>query len=505
MSLLCVRIEGVKLLSQAVPVSRCIPHGLQAASLSLSTGNGYRAGSPCRSVFHGRPSQQVRILLTSASSLHLRASRIDPFALKTFVTAESPLASARSTVKVAMSTTTHIRSHGGKSHGHAHHHHHHDNTYLVSTNKKDAGVRITRIGLFVNLGMAVGKGAGGWIFNSQALLADAVHALTDLFSDFMTLATVAWSIKPPNERFPSGYGKLESLGSLGVSGLLLTGGLWMCFSACNIVYAQVFLDAAAAVEHVAHAHHGHSHSHSAAEMLPDIKAAWLAAGSIVIKEWLYRATMKVARERKSSILASNAVHHRVDSLTGVVAFVAIAGTHLFHGATWLDPVGGLLVSLMVIKAGWSNTRAALIELADIAVDDETKESVRKAALAGLVSDSANGISAITGGADVDVREVQGLKSGPNYLMEIELAVPGTRTVDELQQVENAVRQQVGAQVRGVKRVKVRFVPKERDPTDFADEFISADVSAGDTPEAQASRHELPNGSKNGNGTTKRRL
>jgi hypothetical protein len=57
------------------------------------------------------------------------------------------------------------RGHAGHSHGH---HHHHDNTYLTSTNKKDPGVRITRIGLYVNLGMAVGKGIGGYVFNSQA-------------------------------------------------------------------------------------------------------------------------------------------------------------------------------------------------------------------------------------------------------------------------------------------------------------------------------------------------
>ncbi|KAI9798064.1 MAG: hypothetical protein M1833_004961 [Piccolia ochrophora] len=324
--------------------------------------------------------------------------------------------------------------------------------------------------------MAVGKGAGGVFLNSQALLADAVHALTDLLSDFMTLATVAWSTKPPSERFPSGFGKIESLGSLGVSGLLLTGGLWMCFNACNILYAQFFLDAAAAAEHVAHMHHGHSHSHSAADLVPDIKAAWLAAGSIVIKEWLYRATMKIARERKSSVLASNAVHHRVDSLTGVVAFIAIAGTHFFHGATWMDPVGGLIVSLMVIRAGWSNSRAALVELADVAVDEETRDSVRKAAIKSLHSDPTADVAGVPDGELIEVQEVQGLKSGPNYLMEVKLSVPSSWTVKDLQVVETAVRDQVGHDVRGVKRLKVRFASKEANRGDFADEFVGPQVS-----------------------------
>jgi Cation efflux family len=167
--------------------------------------------------------------------------------------------------------------------GHSHHHHRHDNSYLISTNKKDAGVFITRVGLFVNLGMAISKGIGGWFFNSQVLLADALHALTDLVSDFMTLATVSWSLKPPTAKFPSGYGKVESLGSLGVSGILLVGGVIMGFHAIEALYFQFFLDAAAAAEHV-----GHSHSHM--NFGPNVNAVWVAVGSIVVKEWLYRAS-----------------------------------------------------------------------------------------------------------------------------------------------------------------------------------------------------------------------
>ena len=182
------------------------------------------------------------------------------------------------------SNKSHTRGHAGHSHSH-----NHDNTYLTSTNKNDAGVRITKIGLFVNLGMAVGKGVGGYVFHSQALIADAFHALTDLVSDFMTLATISWSLKPPTSRFPTGYGKVESLGALGVSGLLLFGGLGMGLNALDALYLQFFVD------HMSGDHHhglfsflGHSHSHGVE--LPNLNAAWLAAGSIVVKEWLYRAS-----------------------------------------------------------------------------------------------------------------------------------------------------------------------------------------------------------------------
>ena len=181
-----------------------------------------------------------------------------------------------------------LRSHSGHSH---HHHHHHDNTYLTSTNKNDAGVRVTRLGLFVNLGMAISKGIGGYYFNSQALVADAFHALTDLVSDFMTLATISVALKPPTSVYPNGFGKVESFGSLFVSGLLLTGGILMAQHAGLALFHQFFPDLAHhAAEAAGHSHGvmGHSHSHSAAETIPNINAAWLAAGSIVIKEYLYR-------------------------------------------------------------------------------------------------------------------------------------------------------------------------------------------------------------------------
>ena len=188
----------------------------------------------------------------------------------------------------AMTSLTQTRQHTGHSHSH-----HHDNAYLTSSNRKDAGVRITRIGLYVNLGMAVGKGIGGYYFNSQALVADAFHALTDLVSDFMTLATVSWSLKPPTARFPGGYGKIESLGSLGVSGLLLTGGVLMGLNACELLYHQFFIDAAVASGHGHGGIFGHSHSHNPSGLGPNINAAWLAAGSIAVKEYLYRASKVV--------------------------------------------------------------------------------------------------------------------------------------------------------------------------------------------------------------------
>ena len=224
------------------------------------------------------------------------------------------------------------------------------------------------------------------------------------------------------------------------------------------------------------------------------------------------AAIKIARERKSSVLASNAIHHRIDSLTSIVALTAILGSNLFSNISWLDPVGGLLVSMMVIRAGWGNTGNALLELADVGIDAETIDSVRKAATEAFSADSfgAGNVS----GQDIEVRRVQGIKAGQSYLVDIELGVPASLTIDETRPVEYLVRERIGAKVRGVRRVKVKFVPNSQEAPNFVDEFIGAKVSPKSSGEPEESRehdhdhdHNHTNGHNHGESNghlTKRR-
>ncbi|KAK0945813.1 mitochondrial metal transporter [Friedmanniomyces endolithicus] len=374
-----------------------------------------------------------------------------------------------------------------RSHSHGSHHHHNDNTYLTSTNKSDPGVKITRIGLYVNLGMAITKGAGGYIFNSQALIADGVHALTDLVSDITTLATISYSLKPPSSRFPFGYGKVESLGALGVSGLLLSGGIMIGLQAFLALAQQFFPELANILSYIGlfeHLH-DHGHHHGGGDYLgPNLNAAWLAGGSIIIKEWLYRATMKVAKEKRSSVLASNAYHHRVDSLTAFVALLTIVASNFITNAQWLDPVGGLAISGMIIQAGWFNTKSALLELADVAMDEDIKESVQSAARAALDEEF---------GRDAELRGVQGVKSGQNFLVELEVAVSESLSIGRAQEIEEQVRQRIAAKVRGVKRVVVRFTDSSKAEVAFVDEFVVGRASDGESEEhAHAHDHEHSN-------------
>ena len=192
--------------------------------------------------------------------------------------------------------------------------------------------------------------------------------------------------------------------------------------------------------------------------------------------------MKVAKERKSSVLASNAVHHRVDSLTSIVALIAIGGAHVFNNAAWLDPVGGLIVSLMVIQAGFGNTLQAIYELVDVGVDEEVRVSVKRAATKAL--DEFNSVSSSESGT-VEILGVQGIKAGQNYLMDVKVAVPSSWTIDQIRTVENTIREKVGATVRGARRIRVKFVAKEHEQPDFTEEFMGADISPRSIPEPEA--------------------
>ena len=198
--------------------------------------------------------------------------------------------------------------------------------------------------------------------------------------------------------------------------------------------------------------------------------------------------MKVARERKSSVLASNAVHHRIDSLTSIVALLTIGGAHVFTDASWLDPVGGLIISTMVIHAGFGNTRTSLLELADVTVDDDIKKSVRTAATKAIHGDTKSGQPAVSGASDIEIRDIQGLKSGQNYLMEVEIAMPGSWSIERTMPVEEAIRSRIGNKVRGVKRVRVRFIAQSQTAKDFSDEFIGPDVSPRSSPEPEDEHH-----------------
>ena len=189
--------------------------------------------------------------------------------------------------------------------------------------------RVTFAGMAINVALAVAKAAGGLLFSSQALLADAIHSVSDLVTDFAVVLGVRYWVAPADAEHPYGHGKIEAL-------------------------VTVFIALALAVvawELGAHAAGSLCDGKQVAP--PGIAAAAIAAVSIVLKELIFRWTRNVARRVKSPALESNAWHHRSDALSSVPVAIAVA-------VAWL----ALVVGAFILHVAWTLAWPALQELVD---------------------------------------------------------------------------------------------------------------------------------------------
>ncbi|CAO1636925.1 unnamed protein product [Parajaminaea phylloscopi] len=369
---------------------------------------------------------------------------------------------------------SHSHSHGifgGHSHSHSHGSPEEaDRLIAAIKGKGDRGSNITLLGLFSNIVLCISKGIAGVFLNSASLVADAAHSLSDMFSDLVTLFCWKMSQKPPSQTHPLGYGKYETMGGLGVSVVLVGGAAGIGLHSWGLLVealAPMLETAPALVKTIgswtgsaAHWTAGHLHDHShhhggdaasvaeGASGVLDPNAMWFALVSVLVKEWLYRATLKIAKEENSSVLEANALHHRSDSLSSGVTFVAIGGSWL--GLPILDPLGGLLVAALIGKQGFELLISALRELSDRGVDAE--------ALAGF----EEAMSSVREAEPelVAWKDLRAVKSGVSTFIDVTLVLPGTLTIAEGRRIEDKVREALVEAHKGVKEVRVHMTPAE---------------------------------------------
>ncbi|KAI8640949.1 cation efflux family-domain-containing protein [Parasitella parasitica] len=338
-----------------------------------------------------------------------------------------------------------IRQHGshGHGHGHGHSHHHHDADLVASLKSSSKrGTRITIIGLASNVGLTITKGVAGWVMNSASLLAEALHSFSDLLSDFVTLYTFKMSRKPADSVYPYGYGKFETVGSVTVSSLLLAGAVGIGWHSFDLLLATLqtagplVSDSAAtaaavasgsAAENAAAASPPQAHGHGG---VLDPNAAWFALASVLIKEWLYRATIKVGEAERSEVLMANAWHHRSDAYSSAVALVAIVGS--YAGMPVLDPLGGIVVSGMLIKSSVGLLGTSMKELMDKGITLEQLDAI------------INEIARVKNKEPdlVNFHSVRGRKQGPFTHIDLVLQLNPAISMKKAYQIEELVRSSV---------------------------------------------------------------
>lgn len=214
---------------------------------------------------------------------------------------------------------------------------------------------VTVVAAVVNSMLAATQILTGWLFQSQALIADGVHTLSDLVSDGVVLFAASKASASPDQDHPYGHGRIETLATIVV-------GLLLAFAALAIAWA--------AVQRLL-----------AWETLvgPAPAALIFALVTVVAKEGLYQYTTRVARRIGSPLLQANAWHHRSDAISSLVVLVGIGGS--VAGWPWLDAVAALVVAVFILHMAWQLMFSSAAELIDTALEPEQVDRIRAAIVA----------------------------------------------------------------------------------------------------------------------------
>ena len=210
--------------------------------------------------------------------------------------------------------------------------------------------RVTVWGGIINVVLLVVKFAAGIFGHSAAMIADAVHSLTDFATDVVVLIFVHLGNKPADRDHDYGHGKYETLATAIIGTSLLAVGVLIFCSGAGKTWRVI-----------------------QGEMLPSPgKVALVAAvASIVLKEWAYRFTVKVGKRCQSEAVVANAWHHRCDALSSVGTMIGVGGAILL-GNRWtvLDPLASIVVSVFIVRAAWQLMMESMKELTEASLSDE---------------------------------------------------------------------------------------------------------------------------------------
>jgi cation diffusion facilitator family transporter len=210
--------------------------------------------------------------------------------------------------------------------------------------------KVTLVGAAVNVVLAVAQIVGGFFAQSQALIADGFHTLSDLVTDFVVLIAAKMASKDADEDHPYGHERIETIATV-ILGLALGGvGIGIALDAVNRLQNPERL------------------------LQPGILAISLAVFGILCKEGLYRYTYSVGKNLNSSLLKANAAHHRSDAISSVMVAIGVTASVIFS-IPWLDVLAALAVSVMIFYMGAKLILDSTMELVDTAWESQKVESM----------------------------------------------------------------------------------------------------------------------------------
>lgn len=273
--------------------------------------------------------------------------------------------------------------------------------------------KVTLVGGAVNVVLLLFKFVAGIVGHSAAMLADAVHSLSDFVTDIIVLVFVHISGKPKDKSHDYGHGKYETL-AMTIIGMALLA------VAVGIVYSGLTKTIAWANGEQLEA--------------PGTLALWAALLSILLKEGVYHYSMVKARQLNSQAVEANAWHHRSDALSSIGTAVGIGGA-IFLGQRWtvLDPIASIIVGAFIVKVSFDLLRNGIGDLTEQSLPDQVENEILSlvASLPGVV----------------EPHDLRTRRLGNHYAIELHILMDGNITLskahDKASEVEDLLRQHYG--------------------------------------------------------------
>lgn len=290
----------------------------------------------------------------------------------------------------------------------------------MSEHDTKSGINVTLTGMFINIALVVFKLWVGIVGKSQALVADGVHSLSDLFSDLIVILGIRWGRKAPDEDHPFGHRRIET-----ISGLII--GVILILVGVGIIYDAIFEIA-------------RDNFHS-----PSIYVIYVAAGSILSKEILFWYTRSIGRKIKSTVIMANAWHHRTDALSSVAVLIGVLFAYINPKFYLADTIAAIIVSIFIMQVGVSLIWSALKEVVDTAPDKEILLEIEQHA------ENIQGV--------IQAHDIRARYSGALILVEIHIVVDPNLTVREGHGIAKQVELCLLNEVEGVEKVIVHVDPE----------------------------------------------
>ena len=280
--------------------------------------------------------------------------------------------------------------------------------------------KVTLVGAVIDLLLGVVKIVVGVASGSQALVADGVHSLSDLVTDFLVLFAAKHSHRAADAEHPYGHGRIETVATVVLGAALIVVAIGISYDAVRRILEPELL------------------------MHPGVLALVVALISVLLKEVIYQYTARAARRLRSNMLMANAWHSRSDAISSIVVALGVGGAML--GYPYLDAIAAVAVALMIAKIGWDLLWKSLQELIDTSLEDEEVNAIRKFIV------GVHGVQAL--------HMLRTRRSGADALIDVHILVDPVLSVSEGHQIGEQVRAGLIEQMEDISDVTVHIDPED---------------------------------------------